>query len=104
MDKLTDALADVLKHCLTRKMVFPFIACAASPNGSILAIRYSTGEDGLETELLAQHSERKGFQTPITMVILDQAGEAVRVTIGDKGIRYHCESGGAEIGTNRPGM
>jgi hypothetical protein len=104
MDKLNYALADILKHCLTRKMVLPFIACAASLNGSILAVRYSAGEEGLDTEFLAQHSERNGFQTPITIIILDQAGEAVRVTIGAKAVRYHCESDGAEIATNRPEM
>ncbi len=63
-------------------MVLPFVICAASPNGSVLAIR----ADGRgNSEILAKHFEPKGVQLPMTIMVLDQQNSAVRVTIDPTG-------------------
>ena len=63
-------------------MKLPFIICAASPNGTVFCMRFN-GPGG-EPEVLAQHDEPRGFRSPINWMMLDQNGEAVRVTIDVK--------------------
>ena len=61
-----------LNACIDRGMQLPFILCAVAPNGSVAAIR----TDGVERELLVEHIEPEGFRLPITILVLDHAGEA----------------------------
>jgi hypothetical protein len=82
MHQFADWFAQIMRQCKQNGMVRPFIICAASPNGSVLAIR----ADGRgNSEILAQHFEPKGVQLPMTIMVLDQQNRAVRVTIDPKG-------------------
>jgi hypothetical protein len=82
MDQFADWFAQIMRQCKQNGMVLPFIVCAASPNGSVLAVR----ADGRgNTDILAKHFEPKGVQLPMTIMVLDQQNSAVRVTIDPKG-------------------
>ena len=76
----------ILSECTNRGMQLPFVVCSASPNGSVIAVRYV--EDG-EPTVLAEHFERDGFVFPVTTMIIDQAGAAVRVTIEPSDSKFH---------------
>ena len=82
MNQFADWFAQIMRQCKQNGMVLPFIICAASPNGSVLAIR----ADGRgNSEILARHFEPKGVQLPMTIMVLDQQNSAVRVTIDPTG-------------------
>jgi hypothetical protein len=75
---LSELIRDALRACVDRGMQPPFILCAASPNGSVLCMRM----DGVSSpEVLAEHYESAGFRVPITLMVLDQTGEAAIITI-----------------------
>jgi hypothetical protein len=71
--------AEILRICRERNMKLPFIICAASPKRTVFCMRFN-GPRG-EPEVLAQHREPDGFKSPINWIVLDQNGEAVRVTV-----------------------
>jgi plastocyanin domain-containing protein len=86
MDDLTEYLREALESCIERGMQPPFILCAASPNGSVICIRASGGEP----EILAEHyDESNMFRAPITIMVLDQTGEAVRISIKAGRLTFH---------------
>ncbi len=84
---MTEALGAVLQECEQKGMVLPFILVAVGRNGSVLVLRVPGG--GSEGELLAEHDEDEGFRTPITCMVVDQTGEAVRITIQAEEVTYH---------------
>ena len=79
---ITDAMREALETCVERGMKLPFILCSASPNGSVICMRVRGG--GIEPEQLCEHFEPEGFRMPVTLMVLDQNGEAVRITITTK--------------------
>jgi uncharacterized protein (DUF302 family) len=82
MDQFADWFAQIMRQCKQNGMVLPFIICAARPNGSVLAIR----ADGRgHSDILAKHFEPKGVQLPMTIMVLDQQNNTVRVTIDPTG-------------------
>jgi hypothetical protein len=85
MADLGAMLGEAFNECHERGMQLPFVACSASPNGSVLAMRVHGF--GKSNELLAQHFEAEGFGLPITIMVLDQSGNAARITIGSDGKR-----------------
>ncbi len=87
MDEMTAVLAGILQECERRGMAVPFVIVAASRNGSVLAMRVPGG--GRDGEVLAEHSEEGMFAMPITCVVLDKTGEAVRITIQAEEVTYH---------------
>jgi hypothetical protein len=74
-----------LNACIDRGMQLPFILCAVAPNGSVAAIR----TDGVEQELLVEHIEPEGFRLPITILVLDHAGEVACITIDAERTSFH---------------
>jgi hypothetical protein len=76
-DDLNAALSEVLTQCARKGMALPFIVVAVSPNGSVLAMRVGRGTN----ETLVNHLEGGGPKFPITIVVVDQNNEAVRVTV-----------------------
>ena len=74
-----------LNACVDRGMQLPFILCAVAPNGSVAAIR----TDGVERELLVEHIEPEGFRLPITILVLDHAGEVACITIDAERTSFH---------------
>jgi hypothetical protein len=54
-------------------------------NGSVAAIR----TDGVEPELLVEHIEPEGFRLPITILVLDHAGEVACITIDAERTSFH---------------
>jgi len=87
MAQLSEHFGDILSACEDRGMQRPFIVCAASPNGSVLCVR--ANPDGEEPDVLAEHYDAHMFRLPITVMVLDQTGEAVRITITVKGVAFH---------------
>ena len=83
MEELSSHVIDALEDCLERGMQPPFVMCAVSANGSVSATRLVSPETEMET--LAEHFEEDGFRTPINIMIVDQAGNAVRVKITTPG-------------------
>jgi hypothetical protein len=73
MEELGNIFVSVLQQCRERNMPLPYLFVAVAINGGILGARYlldETGE-GLEAEMLVEH-------TPISVMIVDTKGEAVR--------------------------
>jgi hypothetical protein len=89
-DRLAEAVGEVLSDCLAKGMVLPFITICASPNGSVTALRYKADDAGeaLAIDPLPDHAERGGFELPVSIVIPDQSGEAVRVSIEQDRVTY----------------
>jgi hypothetical protein len=86
MEAISEHLAEVLKTCIERGMQLPFVLCAASPNGSVLCVRFN---DSAGPDTLAEHFEPEGFRVPVTLMVLDQTGEAVRITINAERVIFH---------------
>jgi hypothetical protein len=84
---ITDAMRAALETCVERGMKLPFILCSASPNGSVICMRVHGG--GVEPEHLCEHFEPEGFRMPATLMVLDQNGEAARVTITVERTIFH---------------
>ena len=84
-DEAMKHFAEILRICRERGMKLPFIICAASSNGTVFCMRFN-GPGG-EPDVLAQHDEPGGFKSPINWMVLDQNGEAVRVTIDEERAR-----------------
>jgi hypothetical protein len=84
-NNLTAFMVEGLERCLEKGMQLPFIICAISPNGSAYVGRFSGPGESPET--LTQHIEDAGFSLPMTIAILDQAGDAVRLGISSSGQR-----------------
>lgn len=83
---------EALTVCLDRGMTLPFVVAAVSPNSSVFCVRYDEdeGSDRLAATPLAEHTEGRGFALPINIMLTDQTGEAVRVTITrDRLTTYH---------------
>ena len=82
MEQFSDWFAQIMRQCKQNGMVVPFIICAASPNGSVLAVR----ADGRgNSDVLAKHFEPNGVQLPMTIMVLDQQNTTIRVTIDPNG-------------------
>ena len=78
MDDLSQHIAAIVQACIDRGMRVPFIMWSASPNGCVLSTRFTPGS---EMEVLAEYFPEEGFLLPINVMIVDQEGEAARVTI-----------------------
>jgi hypothetical protein len=76
-DDLNVALSEVLTQCARKGMRRPFVVVAISPNGSVTAMR--TGHGTCET--LVNHIEGDGPAYPITVLVLDQDNQAVKLTV-----------------------
>jgi hypothetical protein len=87
MEALANYLADILDRCIQSGMQMPFILCAASPNGSVPCVRFN--QPGEAPDQLAEHFEPEGFRTPMSCMIVDQTGEAIRVNITAEGATFH---------------
>ena len=89
---LAAKITEAISVCLQRGMKPPFTVAMVGSNGSVFCLRYDRNEagDGLEAAELAEHGDPGGFAPPISMMIVDQAGEAVRVKIAqDARTTYH---------------
>jgi hypothetical protein len=73
---------DVFKQCEERGMGVPFVACAISPNGSVIALRMEGESDA---QVLAAHTEGAGFRLPMTIVVVDRKNESAKITIDTTG-------------------
>jgi hypothetical protein len=63
-------------------MVVPFVACAISPNSSVIALRMERKSDA---QVLAEHTEGAGFRLPMTIVVVDRKNEPAKITIDTTG-------------------
>ena len=81
MEGLIIKFANALQECLDSGMEPPFIVAVIGANGSCQNWRYDVNEqgDGLAAKLLTQHSEAGGMALPLNFVVVDAAGNAVRV-------------------------
>ena len=73
---------EVFKQCEESGMVAPFVGCAISPNGSVIALRMDGKSDA---QVLAEHTEGAGFRLPMTIVVVDRKNEAAKITIDTTG-------------------
>jgi len=73
---------DVFKRYRESGMVVPFVACAISPNSSVIALRMERKSDA---QVLAEHTEGAGFRLPMTIVVVDRKNESAKITIDTTG-------------------
>jgi hypothetical protein len=81
LDDLPEILAEIFSQCAEGGMVFPFIACAISPNGNVCVFRVEPAGN----EILAEHYENQPFRLPMTITVVDQKNEVAVVEIDDGG-------------------
>ena len=81
LDDLPKLLAEIFSQCAEGGMVFPFIACAISPNGNVCVFRVEPAGN----EILAEHYENEPFRLPMTITVVDQKNEVAVVGIDDGG-------------------
>jgi hypothetical protein len=86
-ESLQDFLHNALKNCLEEGMPLPFIVCVVSPNGSAAVLRFT--KPGVPMETLTKHIEGEEFEAPLTIIILDQENDAVRIEVSGDGVSYH---------------
>jgi hypothetical protein len=92
MDPLTNMITEALKRLLEDGWEPPFFFTSISANGSFLCGRYDDdGQGGLEATTVAEHFEDDAFILPINMMMTNDQGEAVRLSIQKPGepIVYH---------------
>ena len=75
-----------LSHCIDIGMKQPCVLCAVSPNGSVLAMRFSEGHD---PDPLMEPVENDAFTAPLNLMVVDRDGKAMRVVINRGEISYH---------------
>ena len=75
LDDLPEILAEIFSQCAEGGMVFPFIACAISPNGNACVFRVEPAGN----EILAEHYENQPFRLPMTITVVDQKNEVAVV-------------------------
>ena len=73
---------DVFKQCEEGGMIVPFVACAISPDGSVIALRMNGKSDA---QVLAAHTDGAGFRLPMTIVVVDRKNEAAKITVDTRG-------------------
>jgi hypothetical protein len=86
-DAVTKYLKETLEACLNRGMQAPLIVCSISPNGSVLCVRMHVGN--IEPDILAENCEEGGFRLPITIAVVDQRGEAARISFEGERPTFH---------------
>jgi hypothetical protein len=80
-DDFSKMLGKILRQCVELGMKLPFIVASISPNGSCLVVRM----DGESPKTLAEHYEPGGFRLPMTIVVIKQDNQAVRISIEKDG-------------------
>jgi hypothetical protein len=87
MEQIEECIANAIERCQSRGMRFPLLLVAIGVNGALFSARYTerTEGDGLDVEMMAEHSVEPGIQLPINIMIVDPTGEAARVLIGSAG-------------------
>jgi hypothetical protein len=81
-DFLTHQLTAVLEQLLGSGFELPIHFAMISTNGSVMAGTFTTGEEGLDCRIVAQHlADPRGFEVPINIMFTDIRGEAARVCI-----------------------
>jgi hypothetical protein len=88
---LAAKITEAISACLQRGMKPPFVVAMVGSNGGVFCLRYDRNEagDGLEATPLSEHGDPGDFALPISMMIVDQTGEAARVRIAPDGATYH---------------
>ena len=88
LEEFAGAMRDVFQRCTGKGMALPFVVITASPDGTVFAMRVQG--DGHGPEILAEHVEGDAMRLPVSVVVLDQNGDALRVVIRRPGARsYH---------------
>jgi hypothetical protein len=90
MNDLEVMFERMFQECIEqRKMKFPLIVCAVGSNGTIQA--YKVHDPRRALWQLSGHSEPGDFmQWPINLMIVDRAGEAIRVRFDiEEGVSFH---------------
>jgi hypothetical protein len=86
MENYSKHFQKALSHGIDIGMKPPFILCAVSPKGSVLAMRFNEGHD---PDPLAEHFENDTSTTPLHIMVVDRDGKAVRAVINRGEISYH---------------
>ena len=72
LDDLPEILAQIFSQCAEGGMVFPFIACAISPNGNLASFAWS-------------RPATKSSPNTMSITVVDQKNEVAVVEIDDGG-------------------
>jgi len=92
MDPIVKMISEALKKILEDGGEPPFYFAAISANGSFLCGRYDANDQGgLDAKTVAEHFEDDVLMLPINMMITDDQGNAMRLSIQTPGepVVYH---------------
>jgi len=90
MNALMEGISQFLASSIEEGFELPLLMTAVAVNGSMTFCRYiptngQNADDGLDTEILAGHTEGSGFQLPINVMLADANGQAARMLIRKPG-------------------
>lgn len=72
---LTEAIAQLLNAALAQGAGYTLLVCAVAINGAMQYYRY---DSGTRITQLAEHSEGEVFAMPVSLMVIDAAGNASR--------------------------
>ncbi len=95
IEDLIEQIAPAIEELITELgFEVPLYLASLAANGSIVALHYrwtdpAQPEEGLDADLVADHTVGPGFQFPINMIFVDATGErAARTVVSQKGSQW----------------
>ncbi len=95
IEDLINQVAQTIEELITEQgFEVPLYLASIAANGSIVALHYrwtdpTQPEEGLDADLVADHTVGPGFQFPINMIFVDATGErAARMVVSQKGSQW----------------
>jgi hypothetical protein len=88
MEEFTEQVPEILEQCHERGLVLPYVLVAIAINGSILALRCTDTDKGIDAQVLVSRMINETMGLPINLMIVDAVGEACRVIITPGGAAF----------------
>ncbi len=95
IEDLIEQIAPAIEKLITEQgFEVPLYLASIAANGSIVALHYrwtdpTQPEEGLDADLVADHTVGPGFQVPINMIFVDATGErAAGTVVSQKGSQW----------------
>ena len=69
------------------RLVLPYFLVAIAVNGSIMALRCTEQNQGIDAQVIVSRLINEAMELPINIMIVDAVGEACRVMLAPAGVR-----------------
>lgn len=82
IDAVGNVFSEILSNLVDQGFELPLVVAAIAVNGSVSVARFARSPEGVAVQVLANHIEGGGFQTPVNIMVTDSNGDAARVVVG----------------------